>query len=273
MQRTGRYLRFHDISLSERILNSAFLLAIGIGYCFALANLYYTHQGRDGVRGLSIEDVVIAYHGAVNRTRLEEAINGIMEPNLKYKNDKEIILKWIHNGANEPEYNEQVAPIFNRDCVICHTPAVNPSLPNLTTYLGAQEVARSDSASLPILIRVSHIHLFGIAFILYLIGRIFILSDINAILKRIIVVIPFFALFVDVASWYVTRYFPSFAYVVVCAGALMGVSMGAQILISLYYMWFRLHPIEDNSFSYSNLSDVSPVKRHTKISEKDSNEW
>lgn len=94
-----RYRRFYDISLSERILNTAFLLAIGIGYLFALVNLYYTHQHRDGHAGLSIEDIAIAYHGSHDQTRLEAAIKGIMEPNLKYKSDKDVILRWIHNGA------------------------------------------------------------------------------------------------------------------------------------------------------------------------------
>ena len=239
-----RYRRFYDISLSERILNSAFLLTIGIGYAFALANLYYTHQGRDGRPGLSVDDVIIAYHGSANRTRLESAINGIMEPNLKYKGDKDVILRWIHNGANESDYKEHIAPILNRDCVICHSPEINPALPNLTNYEGVAKVANPGGAPLPALIRVSHIHLFGIAFILYFIGRIFILSDINVTIKRITVAIPFVAMLLDVMSWYVTKYVPGFAYVVVSAGALMGISMGAQILVSLYQMWFhRVHSV------------------------------
>ena len=77
-----RYRRFYDVSLSERILNTAFLLTIGIGYLFALVNLYYSHQSRDGSPGLSIEDIAIAYHGSHDQTRLEAAIKGIMEPNL-----------------------------------------------------------------------------------------------------------------------------------------------------------------------------------------------
>ncbi|MFA5922624.1 MAG: hypothetical protein WC856_15265 [Methylococcaceae bacterium] len=53
------YTRFKDISVSERILNTVFLLTIGLGYLMALANMYYTHQGLDGKVGLSVEDVVI----------------------------------------------------------------------------------------------------------------------------------------------------------------------------------------------------------------------
>jgi hypothetical protein len=232
-----RYGRFDDISISEKILNTVFLLTIGLGYLVALANLYYTHQARDGKAGLSVEDVVIMYHGSANHTRLSSAINGAMEPNLRFKSDKEVILKWINEGAEEASYNEKVAPIINRDCVMCHTPSINPSLPNLTNYAGVSEVAHSGGATIPALIRVSHIHLFGIAFILFFIGKIFLLCEINVYIKRITVIIPFVAMLLDVLSWFVTRHIEEFAYVVIFSGALMGLSMGLQILLSIYQMW------------------------------------
>ena len=50
-----RYRRFSDASVSEKMLDSMFLLTIGIGYLFAMIHLYYTHQGRDGQPGLSVE--------------------------------------------------------------------------------------------------------------------------------------------------------------------------------------------------------------------------
>ena len=107
--------RFQDISVSKRILNTVFLLTIGLGYLVAHANLYCTHQGFDGKNGVSIADVAISYHGSTHQTRLGTAIKGIMEPNLKYKNDKGVILKWIQQGADEPGYNEKIAPILKRD--------------------------------------------------------------------------------------------------------------------------------------------------------------
>lgn len=235
---TERYTRFKDISVSERVLNTVFLLTIGLGYLMALANLYYTHQGHDGQAGLSIEDVMINYHGSNGSTRLGSAINGIMEPNLKYKSDKEVILKWIQEGADEPGYDEKIAPILNRDCILCHSPSINPNLPDLTNFAGVSEVTHTGGASYPRLIRVSHIHLFGIAFILYFIGRIFLLCDINVYVKRVAVVIPFIAMLIDISSWFVTKVNPAFAYVVVGSGALMGLSMGLQILLSIYQMWF-----------------------------------
>lgn len=240
-----RYTRFKDISISERILNTVFLLTIGLGYITALANLYYTHQGQDGKAGLSIEDVRIHYHGSEEQTRLGTAIKGIMEANLKYKTDRDVILSWIQTGADEAGYEDKIAPILNRDCVTCHNPGVNPSLPDLTSYAGVSEVSHAGGATIPALIRVSHIHLFGIAFILFFIGKIFILCDINIYVKRITVVIPFLAMLLDVLSWFVTKHIPSFSYVVVASGALMGISMGMQILLSVYQMWFFTHETEN----------------------------
>jgi hypothetical protein len=89
----------------------------------------------------SVEDVVISYHGGNNQTRLGTVINGIMESNLRYTSDKDVILQWIQHGADEPEYNKKIAPILNRGCILCHTPSINPSLPDLAHYATVAEVA------------------------------------------------------------------------------------------------------------------------------------
>lgn len=52
-----------------------------------------------------------------------------------------------------------------------------------------------------------------------------------------------------ISRWPITaltkkRYFPGFAYFVIFTGALMGVSIGLQIIASLYQMWtHRVHPV------------------------------
>jgi len=237
------YRGFKNISVSEKILNTCFLLTIGIGYLVALSHVYLSHQNQDGKAGFTIEDVMVKYHGSPEQTKLGAAIGGIMAPNLKYQSDKDVILQWIKSGAHEAEYQDHIAPILNRDCIGCHKPAVNPSLPDLTNFAGVSEVIRADGgASLPYLIRVSHIHLFGIAFILFFTGKIFLLCDINPVLKRVVLVMPFAAVLVDVLAWFVTKSVPGFAYVVVASGALMGLSMGMQIMLSVYQMW--LYPAE-----------------------------
>jgi hypothetical protein len=233
------YRRFSDASVSEKILDSMFLLTIGLGYLFALAHTYFSHEGRDGKPGLSVQDVKIAYYGEHQQTRLGAALNGSMSGNLEYPEQKTIIFNWIENGSDEATFNEKIAPILNENCIMCHSAESDMGLPPLTSYSEVIKLTASDhGASIQSLVRVSHIHLFGIAFILFFVGRIFILCEMPVLIKRITVAIPFIAILLDILSWFATKTFPGFAYVVVTAGGLMGVSLSIQILVSLYQMWF-----------------------------------
>ena len=230
--------RFSDISVSERILNTLFLLSIAVGYLFSVGQVFFTHQGRDGHPGLSIEDVAIAYHGSPAQTRLAAAINGPMAGNLKSADDKAVILDWIDSGAPQALYDTQVAPILQRDCLGCHSPASGMNLPPLTSYEQVVKLTEADrGASIPSLIRVSHIHLFGIAFILFFVGKLFILCDMPVWLKRLTIGIPFMSMLTDIFAWYLTRETPAFAYLLVVSGGLMGLSLNFQIGLSLYQMW------------------------------------
>ncbi|MBS4053114.1 MAG: hypothetical protein KGZ69_18200 [Methylomonas sp.] len=230
--------RFSDISVSEKILNSLFLLSIAMGYLFSLGQVFFVHQGRDGQPGLSIADIAIAYHGSTDQTRLAAAINGPMAGNLKSLADKEIILDWIDSGAGQAVYDARVAPILQRDCLGCHSPASGMNLPPLTGYEQVAKLTEVDKgASIPSLVRVSHIHLFGIAFILFFVGKLFVLCEIPVWLKRLTIGIPFMSMLTDIFAWYLTRETPEFAYLLVLSGGLMGVSLNFQILLSLYQMW------------------------------------
>ncbi len=242
------YRRFSDISVSEKILDSMLLLAIATGYLFAMLHLYFTHQGSDGKPGLSVEDVRIAYYGQHQQTRLGTAINGPMSGNLPSPEAGSTIKAWIENGTKETEYEQAVKPILDNYCIMCHSEESGMGLPPLTSYEAVKKLTAMDTgASIQSLVRVSHIHLFGIAFLLFFVGRIFILCEMPVMIKRITVAIPFIAMALDIFSWYITKFLPEFAYVVVIAGALMGISFMLQILVSVYQMWLyrpRVVPVE-----------------------------
>ncbi len=233
------YRRFSDASVSEKLLDTMFLLMMGVGYLFALLHLYYTHEGRDGVPGLSAQDVMIAYYGTHEQTRLGAAIIGPMSDNFPSEQAKQDVLDWIGRGANEEDFKVKVGPIFNENCIMCHSAASGMSVPSLETFADVKALTAMDTgASIPSLVRVSHIHLFGIAFILFFVGRIFLLCEMPVLWKRVAVIIPFAAVLLDILAWYVTKVVPNFAYVVILAGGLMGISFGMQIVVSLYQMWF-----------------------------------
>jgi hypothetical protein len=215
---------------------------------FAMLHLYYSHQGRDGLPGLSVEDVRIAYYGEHHQTRLGAALNGAMGANLHRPEQKLIILDWIDQGSKRAAFDAEIQPILSSNCTMCHSAASGMGLPPLDSFDKVVELTQMDTgASAQSLVRVSHIHLFGIAFILFLVGRIFILCEMPVLLKRITVVIPFLAMLLDIMSWYMTKIVPQFAWVVVISGGLMGISFTLQIVVSIYQMWFyrpKIVPVE-----------------------------
>ncbi len=216
-----------------------FLLMIGIAYLFALVHMYHSHQGRDGNPGLSVDDVMIAYYGSHNQTRLGAAINGPMATNFPSEVAKLEVLSWISDGADEEGYEAKVRPIFEDNCIMCHSAESGMGIAPLGSYKEVSDLTVTDTgASIPSLVRVSHIHLFGIAFILFFVGKIFLLCEMPPLWKRVAVIIPFVAVLIDIFAWYITKVIPGFAYVVVFAGGLMGISLWVQILVSGYQMWF-----------------------------------
>jgi len=235
--------RLQDCATSERLLYTAFLLLMGVGYLMALTYLYLTHQGLDGKPGLSVADIAQGYYGNRSGTRLEAAIRGPMAGFIQPE-ERHHIIAWLKSGAPEMDYASRIRPILEKDCLKCHSPASGLKVPNFTTFQGLHEVAKVDTgASILSLVRLSHIHLFGIGLIAVGIGLVFQMAVLRAWLKNLLILFPFAAILADIATWFLTKWDPIYAYTVVVSGALLGAAWAAQIFISLYQMWLlRLKP-------------------------------
>jgi hypothetical protein len=56
------YLHYSELPYSQRVLYTAALLVLGVGYLFALLNVYFTYAGRSGgnPQMLTSEDLIVA---------------------------------------------------------------------------------------------------------------------------------------------------------------------------------------------------------------------
>lgn len=234
-----RQRRFHDCSLSEKLLYTGFLALMGLAYLMAMTYLYTSHESHDGKSGVSVEDISDNYYGNRSGTRLEAAIRGPMAGYLQKTEDRNQIVAWLQSGAPEPGYLQTVRPILERSCLACHSPASGLPVPNLSTYEGISQVAEVDTGqSLHTLMKLSHIHLFGIGLVALMIGLIFRLAAVPEWLKATLMVLPFLAIFADILAWFLTKWDPVYAYTVIAAGAVLGLVWVVQITISLYQIWF-----------------------------------
>jgi len=60
--------------------------------------------------------------------------------------------------------------------------------------------------------------------------------------KCAVVATPFFALVLDIGSWYFTKLYQPFAWVVIGGGTLMGLAFAFMWAVSLYQLWFSPTP-------------------------------
>jgi len=235
--------RFYDRTISEKLLYTCFLSLVGLGYLMATAYLYVTHEMNDTKPGLSVADVANSYYGNRSGTRLEAAIRGPMSGNISPE-DSEVMVAWLKDGAEEEHFAKDIKQILDKTCLACHVQASGMNIADFSTYQGLHKFAEVDTGmSMASLLKLSHIHLFGISLLLFMLGSIFIQCEVNVWFKRFLVVSPMLAVFVDVLSWFLTKYDSHYAVIVIAAGGLLGMSMALQILISLYQIWTLKRPV------------------------------
>jgi hypothetical protein len=237
------YRHFSQLPLSMRVLYSAALCILGLGYLFALINIFFTYAGKDGdASSVSYEDMVIAYSGSGKDSRLESALRGSMAAMLP-REEVATIIGWVQKGTPRPAFESDVRPVFDKRCLQCHDGA-NPHLPNLNGYDNVKKVTEKDTGTpLGTLVKVSHIHLFGLTFIFFLMGTIFTHAYVRPVwLKCAIVSLPFLSIAVDIFSWYITKLYHPFAYVVMASGAVTGMCFGLMFFLSMWQMWLGKTP-------------------------------
>lgn len=235
----GEIQRFSlaNLVLPIKTLYTGYLLVVGLGLLFAGAQIMLTHGMADGKLGLSVDDIVYSYYG--NReggSKLVSKLNGSMKDNAP-PDVRMAIIKWAEKGGPQDEWEERISMDIDQYCAPCH--ANMPGLVDLSDKSIMDEMIKVDSGqSMTTLTRVSHIHLFGIAFIFFFVGWIFTYSTgISPLNKAILVFTPFGFLIIDVFSWWLTKWNPNFAWLVIIGG--FGYSLASTIMIftSLYQMW------------------------------------
>ena len=230
------WLNLPSLGLSIRILFTGYLLTIGFGLLMAGGQILLTHGMADGKFGLSIDDIVYSYYGNRGNSKLESKLNGSMMDKAPDEVRARMI-QWARDGAQESSWESTIKQDVETYCSGCHGNI--PGLPAVANYNIMKEIAKTDQgATVDSLTRVSHIHLFGIAFIFFIMGFIFSFSvGIPKWLKELVILMPFAFLILDIISWWLTKWFAGFAWVTMIGG--IGYSLASTFMwfTSMYQMW------------------------------------
>jgi hypothetical protein len=220
-----------------KVLFTGYLSTVAVGYLMALIQILFTHGMADGKFGLSIDDIVYSYYGNRSGSVIETQLNGSMKENAS-EQERFLIMQWVRDGADQADYAKSgVQAVIEQRCVMCHNK--ESSIPNFTDFNVIKELAQEDKgATFSSLTRVSHIHLFGISFIFMFVGLIFSFAETSTTkYKSIAIGMPYIFLLFDILSWWLTKLHPMFAWLVIFAGAGMGVSFFFMWTVSILEMW------------------------------------
>jgi len=230
-----------NIGTPLKVLFTSYLCVVGIGYMMAFTQILFTHGMADGKFGLSVDDIVYSYYGDRTGTLLENKLNGSMK-DMAGDHERLEIIKWVRNGAEESTFESSGAKmVFENNCLACHSTEAGMGLPDFSQFESIKERAQQDTgATFSSLTRVSHIHLFGISFIFFFVGAIFVFaSSVPIWLKSTVIAMPFASQIMDIASWWLTKFDPMFAWLVLIGGSGMGAAFAFMWFVSVYEMWIR----------------------------------
>ena len=237
------YNHYSELPFSMRILYTGALCVLGMGYLFGMIYLFHVYSGRDGdSSNLAYEDLVIAYAGSGKGSKLESALRGPMSSMLP-KDEAGALVTWAQNGGDSATYETFIKPTVEKRCMTCHDGS-NPHLANLGGYENIKKVTEQDTGTeIFTLVRVSHIHLFGVTFIFFIVGLVFSHAYVRPLwIKYAVMGLPFICQVIDISSWYLVKVYHPFAWVTMAAGGIMGFCFAAMWFTSMYQMWIARTP-------------------------------
>lgn len=233
-------VRLRTMPIQTKITISLFLILCGIGYLLGFANIYMTYSQVDEKPGLSLEDIKLTYYGARDKSTLEKAIDGSMKQYFTNDTEYSIVKDWVLDGASEKEWDSEIKQIFDASCNTCHSAEtaladiVTVDYTDITPLLGA-----NSGKSWSRIVSVSHTHVLATAPLIFLLVLVLSFTSFPNIIKNIVSIFAFSAVFIDIGSWTLAKLSPFFSIFVMIGGMSLGLAFGLLVVLPLYDLWIK----------------------------------
>ena len=220
-----------------RVLAGGLFLSVaatlGLGQWMALRDV----RRLDGSAGVSAVDIVLDFTGGAS-SLLEAEVNGEMRQYLANRREVATLAAWALEGARKDAYLAGPSQVLDERCVRCHRAGGRASFRPLDTYERAREVAITPARpSFTRQLLVTKIHLFGVGFMLFVMGAGTLATSLPASSKLTLVAAGYAGLALDFGSWWLMRAHTGFAWGRIAgnllfAGALAGMAVACLFELS-----------------------------------------
>ncbi|WP_432470969.1 hypothetical protein [Amphritea sp. HPY] len=234
-------MRINTLNFPAKLGISGFLITVVLGALSAatlIGLLYSKHSSGFNIPEM---DKVQAHYG---ESILISAMKGSMYEYVAEDGDIDVLTQWIADGAKDDEFfANEVMYIIEEDCQNCHSRNSQMSKAITSMPFSSYEdiVQYTDAGySWTAMAKSAHIHLFGIAVFLIIVSLVMAFSSYVTWVKTLLISAGWVALWMDIASWWLAKFFSGFAYVIAAAGSVEIGAVCAMSGLCLLDMWFRL---------------------------------
>ncbi len=208
------------------------------------------HQNRDERPGLSMDDLVGAYHGINTVAPLKRALEADHPEELP-EPQRQALLDWLASERISEGYDSldlgmnAPAEIIAQNCLQCHArqategEGIGRTMP-LEYWDDVAKLAFSreiNPTSIEILIVSTHTHALSIALVTLVATLLLIMTAWPRLVVQWLVLLAGLGLVADVAGQWLARLHESFVYAIVIGGAVFGAATGLMIAAILIDMW------------------------------------
>ena len=172
---------------------------------------------------------------------LVASMKGSMYEHVAVDEDIDLVATWIKNGAKEDDaMYADVAEVINLDCADCHSKnsTMSKAIPSMP-FETFKEIKSHTQAgySWKKMSKQAHIHMYGISMFLIILTLIFAYSTYKDCIKTTLILTSFGGAFLDIFSWWFSKYFDGLAYMIYGMGAVMVASILLMSLLVLIDIW------------------------------------
>lgn len=231
-------MNIQQLNLQAKTAISLFLLFVIVATLSSVILLGLSLTGEK--KGLNIPTVT-QIKNKYATPELVGSMRGSMYEHVVDDGDIDLVDQWIKNGSlkTDPDY-EDVAEIMSLDCADCHSKSstMSKAIPSMPLENYEQIKSHTQTGySWKTMSKQAHIHMYGISMFLIILTLIFAYTTYKDVIKTTLIITSFGGAFLDIFSWWFSKFYPGLVYMIYFMGAIMVGSILLMSLLILIDLW------------------------------------
>lgn len=242
--------QLRSLSFLARVGLTCMLLTLMGGLVASVLQIRQHHENRDERPGMSMDDLIAAYHGIQTVAPLKRALREGHPDDLPQP-ERQVLLNWLESDRISEDYDsldlgmDAPAEIIAQSCLQCHArqatqgDGIGRAMP-LEYWDDIARLAFSRDikpTSIEILIVSTHTHALSIGMLTIVSGLLLLMTRCPRALTGTLIFLAGAGLFADIAGQWLGRWHVGFVYAVLVGGAAFGAATGLMILAAILDMW------------------------------------